>query len=88
MGCDLTAIGDYKIMENLITHYEINVSKNGKHLFATHERSLERRFEVLTVYNLFVQKFPVSEGYTISVSGWSNTGIILTEKFEKGEFSV
>ena len=48
--------------------YEINVSKDGNHLFATHERSTRHEVETVKLTELFVEKFPESEGYKISVS--------------------
>lgn len=57
--------------------YEINVAKQGRHFFATAERSITTRAAAAELYWLFVSKFPDSEGYTISVSQRSNTGIQL-----------
>lgn len=36
-------------------YYEINVSLNGKHLFATAERSITDRNTLEKIYNLFVE---------------------------------
>lgn len=47
--------------------YEINVSLNGKHLFATHERSLKCDGDLKRCLKIFLEKFPKSEGYKISV---------------------
>ncbi len=47
--------------------YEINISLNGKHLFATHERSLQNEREMKRCLKIFMEKFPESEGYNISV---------------------
>lgn len=55
-------------------YYEINVSLNGKHLFATHERSITDIHKTNTVYKLFAEKFPESEGYKISVTKWETVG--------------
>ena len=55
-------------------YYEINVSKNGKHLFATAERSITFSWEAEKIYNLFKEKFPESEGYKISVTKWEKIG--------------
>ena len=55
-------------------YYEINVSLKGKHFFATAERSIireERLKELLLVFN---DKFPASEGYTISACLYRNSG--------------
>lgn len=56
-----------------MSHYEINVALNGKHLFATAPRSLQTENEARKLYKLFKEKFPKSEGYEMSVS---NTPII------------
>ena len=55
-------------------HYEINVSLNGKHLFATAERSITSKSQMEEVYELFQQKFPKSEGYTLDVTLWEKRG--------------
>jgi hypothetical protein len=63
-------------------YYEINVSKHGKHYFATHERSFNQatRDAMKTVYEDFVKRFPKSEGFEISVTHYSLCG-------EKVEFA-
>lgn len=48
--------------------YEINVALNGKHFFATHERSLTDQWKMLDCLKVFKEKFPESEGYSITVS--------------------
>ena len=48
-------------------YYEINVALNGKHLFATHKRSLTTKREMKKCLEIFVEKFPESEGYSITV---------------------
>lgn len=48
--------------------YEINVSLNGKHFFATHERSIPNSLELMKIFKVFVEKFPESDGYKISVT--------------------
>lgn len=55
-------------------YYEINVSLNGKHLFATDERSITSRERMEEVYKLFEQKFPKSEGYILDVTLWVKSG--------------
>ena len=55
-------------------YYEINVSLNGKHLFATAERSISNRWELDKVYHIFKEKFPESEGYEMSVTMWDKRG--------------
>lgn len=53
-------------------HYEINVALNGRHFFATHERSLTTQGQCQAVYDRLVVAFPASEGYEISVSRHAN----------------
>lgn len=55
-------------------HYEINISLNGKHLFATAERSIVSTYQLQKVYNLFKEKFPEEDGYKISVTEWNKVG--------------
>lgn len=57
--------------------YEINISFDGEHLFATHERSLTNEARARQVYNLFLQKFPKSKGYEIEMTLWNCTGTIV-----------
>lgn len=58
-------------------YYEINVSLNGRHLFATAERSVTTLNEAERMYNLFKEKFPESEGYHISVTQYDKVGHII-----------
>lgn len=55
-------------------YYEINVSLNGNHLFATADRSITTMNKAKRVYELFKEKFPESEGYKIDVTYWEKTG--------------
>lgn len=55
-------------------HYEINVAKDGKHLFATHERSLTTAKAAKEVYDKLVEAFPKNEGYCIEISYWQTVG--------------
>lgn len=57
-------------------YYEINVSKNGKHLFATHERSLTNTDSAMMVLRIILNKFPESEGYKV----------LITKEEKRGEF--
>jgi hypothetical protein len=55
--------------------YEINVSRNGKHFFATHERSLGlSKHHTREVYDKLVEAFPANEGYKIEIRYWQTTG--------------
>lgn len=47
-------------------NYEINVSKDGMHFFATHERSITCTTKLKEVIEVFKEKFPPSQGYQIS----------------------
>jgi len=49
-------------------YYEINVALNGKHLFATHERSISFADKAKQVLGIFRDKFKADEGYEISIS--------------------
>ena len=61
-------------------YYEINVSLNGMHLFATHERSINTREKLKKVYIIFKEKFPESEGYNIMVTSCSKVGKVLSKE--------
>lgn len=55
-------------------YYEINVTLNGKHLFATTERSITTQAKLDEMYKLFSEKFPESEGYKLDVTEWNKVG--------------
>lgn len=55
-------------------YYEINVSKDGRHLFATAERSVTDNHKLQNVYKLFTEKFPEEEGYRVTVEKWEKVG--------------
>jgi penicillin-binding protein-related factor A (putative recombinase) len=48
--------------------YEINVSKNGKHYFATHERSLPYTKEAEEAFKDFKVRFPEEEGFNVTIT--------------------
>lgn len=54
--------------------YEINVSLNGMHFFATHARSITSYEQLKVVYATFKEKFKESEGYELSVTEYSTVG--------------
>lgn len=60
------------------SHYEINISRNGQHVFATHERSLYRKHQANMVFNLLRKKFPKQEGYEVTIIYWEIIGQGLT----------
>ena len=49
-------------------YYEINVSSNGKHFFATAERSIRDITTLKHVYVTMINKFPECEGFKITVT--------------------
>jgi hypothetical protein len=55
-------------------YYEINVSLNDVHFFATNKRSIRTQEELEQVLTTFVQKFPERQGYKIEVERWTNHG--------------
>ena len=55
-------------------YYEINISYKSVHFFATHERSITSEEKLKNVLKTFMEKFPESEGYGISVSYWEKIG--------------
>lgn len=55
-------------------HYEINVSLNGRHLFATHERSLTTEADAKALFQDFTIRFPASEGYAVRCTRWEESG--------------
>lgn len=49
-------------------YYEINVSLNGRHFFATDKRSITTQRALKEVYSILKEKFPPEEGYILLVS--------------------
>jgi hypothetical protein len=62
--------------------YEINVSQNGEHLFATHPRSLPGPFEASEVYAVLQAKFLARDGYKITVSRKNEIGVEIEPRFD------
>lgn len=58
-------------------YYEIIVALNGKHFFATAERSVITSEELERVLAVFREKFPETEGYKIGVTKWAKIGEII-----------
>jgi len=54
--------------------YEINISKNGKHYFATAERSLTTLGEATKLYNELKEFYPESQGFKLSLTKWETIG--------------
>lgn len=55
-------------------YYEIHISKDGQHFFATSERSIRTLFDLRGIYPVIKEKFPESEGYEITVTKWETKG--------------
>src|SRR6267154_2620614 len=64
------------------SNFEINVSKDGKHLFATAPRSCLTVNDATKVYTEIKTAFPLSAGYEVTVTGWECAGRIVTAHFE------
>lgn len=58
-------------------HYEINVSKDGQHVFATHPRSVTTEREAARLYVLFEQAFPPADGFRTTCTRHEETGTLL-----------
>jgi hypothetical protein len=56
-------------------YYEINVSLNGQHYFATAERSITTEKQAEEMLEHFSDLFPAADGYQIKVTEWRNVGI-------------
>ena len=54
--------------------YEINVSLNGRHLFATAERSLMDLESAKTLWYMFLQKFDTKLGFELRLTEYKTTG--------------
>lgn len=59
-------------------YYEINVTLNGKHLFATAERSCTNRVALEAVYNELRARFPAAEGFDLRVTQYETRGVFVT----------
>ena len=55
-------------------YYEINVSLNGRHLFATAERSIKNHSDASAMWDLFLLKFPTKDGYQHTMSRYDLVG--------------
>lgn len=55
-------------------YYEINVSLNGTHFFATDKRSITCKVKLKKVLPVIKTKFPDNEGYEISVTEYPQIG--------------
>ena len=58
-------------------HYEINVSLNGEHFFATHPRSITTKEEARAVLAEFDKVFTEDRGFVIMVEEVNTVGTYL-----------
>lgn len=56
------------------SHYEINVSLNGHHLFATAPRSCVTESDMKLVLAEIAPRFPAGLGFKVSVTRWECVG--------------
>lgn len=61
-------------MAGIQSHYEINVSLNGKHLFATAERSAVDMEKAEKLVFEFRNRFPVEQGFEVNCTLYSCIG--------------
>lgn len=66
-------------------YYEINVSLNGRHFFATHKRSMDTERKFKEVLEVFRAKFPENEGYRITATAQVEYGNFVFDS--KGEYT-
>lgn len=55
-------------------YYEINVTLNGRHFFATDKRSITNTSKLEALYKILKEKFPQEEGYNLSVTRYETVG--------------
>ena len=71
----MTIVHEGKTHGAVPTYYEINVSQNGHHLFATHKRSIEGQAKADMLLKLFREKFPKEDGYKVTCTAEYEFGI-------------
>lgn len=55
--------------------YEINVSKDGKHYFATDKRSIHTIKEAVEIRDRLRAAMPEEEGFRYTITQWQKTGV-------------
>jgi len=55
-------------------NYEINISLNGSHFFATAERSITNTDDLKIIYKELAEHFTEEKGYEMSVSRYTKVG--------------
>lgn len=56
------------------SHYEINVSLNGRHFFATSPRSCNNKIKAEELFDEISNRFPKEEGFEVSCTHWEISG--------------
>lgn len=69
-------------------HYEINVSLNGKHFFATTPRSARDFLDAQKIYKALCDKFPTNEGYEVNCTHWQAAGRSILGSTMRGNDNV
>lgn len=59
---------------SMMSHYRLNVSHNGVHLFATEPSSCRDDWAAKKVYRELRARFPESEGFAVDVTRWEGFG--------------
>jgi hypothetical protein len=59
--------------------YEINVSKDGKHYFATHERSITTIDRAVEIRDRLRAAMPEEEGFKFTITQWQTSGVELED---------
>lgn len=55
--------------------YEINVSKGGRHYFATHKRSISTIEKATAIRDRLKLAMPEEEGFRYTITQWQTTGV-------------
>ena len=55
--------------------YEINISKDGKHYFATDKRSITTLARALDIRERLRKAMPEEEGFSYNITQWHTTGV-------------
>ena len=55
-------------------YYEINVSRNGRHFFATAPRSVTSEGELRAVFTELKNRFPEADGFEVTATRWETVG--------------
>lgn len=66
----------------MTNHYEINVAYNGRHFFATAEHSFTTSEQAKEALRIFTERFPESDGYSITVTYWMASGSDVTAQLQ------